>query len=451
MRPALTLLLALAVAATVSAAPPPKPRPIPVLLLTGKHNHDFEYTSKVHADTLAKRGFAVTVSNDPASTLTTQDLRPFKAFILDYNGPRWGEAAEREFTSWVERGTGVVVIHAANNAFTGWTEYEKIVALAWRDKAGHGKFHPFDIDVTDRNHPITAGFPAWPKHPDELYHGLTPMHGVDYRVLMRANSSRKSGGSGGSEPVALVASYGKGRVFHTTLGHVWRNVPPTRASITDPRFRLLLARGTEWAATGEVRSKPADFGIDAPPVAGKRPISPWVYRCVLDERPRTVVIALDEHLYLAYDAANCSLFKAWGGRLELKGSVHDDSHGPQPEAGGLPYFEPKHNGWTLRLGDRTAIALKPKWLGYRFEGKRVVLRYALARPLAGATVLGAHQIIVEESPEHKTPGKPVLERHFVVSGLLDGEVLELVNGGAFELRAGAVKHVQTFELSEELK
>lgn len=440
------LLLALLAVATFAAAapPPPKPRPIPVLLLTGKNNHDFEYTSKVHADTLAKRGFAVTVANDPVEALTKSDLRPFKAFVVDYNGPRWGEAAEREFAAWVERGTGVVIIHAANNAFAGWTAYEKMIALAWRDKAGHGKFHPFDVSVSDRNHPITAGFPSWPKHPDELYHGLTEMHGVDYRVLMSAASSRKLGGSGKVEPVALVARYGKGRIFHTTLGHVWRNVPPTRASITDPRFRLLLARGTEWAALGEVRSKPSDFGIDVPAKAGARPISPWVYRCVLDERPRTVVIALDEHLYLAYDAAHCSLFKAWGGRLELKGSVHDDSHGPQPEAGGLPYFEPTHNGWTLRRADRTAVALRPQWRGYRFEGKRVVLLYTLTRP-------GGGKIDVEESPEHTVPGKPVLERHFVVSGLADGEVLELMNGGAFELRAGASKHTQTFPLSQELK
>jgi hypothetical protein len=56
--------------------------------------------------------------------------------------------------------------------------------------------------------------------------------------------------------MGTVASWGKGRVFHTPLGHVWRDVPQSRATWHDPQLRRLVARGAEWAATGKVTLPP---------------------------------------------------------------------------------------------------------------------------------------------------------------------------------------------------
>ena len=83
--------------------------------------------------------------------------RKLDLIVLDYNGPRWGEAAEDAFLQAVRAGCGVTVIHAADNAFPGWEEYELMVGLLWRKGTGHGRYHPFDIAVVDHNHPITRG------------------------------------------------------------------------------------------------------------------------------------------------------------------------------------------------------------------------------------------------------------------------------------------------------
>jgi type 1 glutamine amidotransferase len=53
------------------------------------------------------------------------------------------------------------------------------------------------------------------------------------------------GGSGNDEPAAHWRTFGKGRVFHLILGHDGRALKSAGTS-------ALLARGTEWAATGEV-------------------------------------------------------------------------------------------------------------------------------------------------------------------------------------------------------
>jgi len=233
---------------------------IPVLLLTGENNHNWRYTSRMFEDTLEATGrFEVDVRDDAAAALEDwEGLTGYRVVVLDYNGPRWGEAAEANFVKAVtENALGVVVIHAANNAFPGWAPYERMVGLLWRQGTGHGRFHEFDVVWTDEDHPI-AGMGALVAHPDELYHELKNPQGASFEVIAEARSSTESGGTGKDEPMAIVREFGEGRVFHTPLGHVWTNVEETKASISDPQFKVLLARGTEWAATGSCTIESAE-------------------------------------------------------------------------------------------------------------------------------------------------------------------------------------------------
>lgn len=235
------------------------PEPIRVLLITGQQNHDWKYTSQVHKQTLEATGrFKVDVTTTPGTTLAdAAAIKPYQVFFLDYNGDRWGDAAEKNFLSAVTGGTGVVCVHASNNSFIGWTEYEKLVGLVWiKDTTLHGKFHPFDVNYTNSGpaaqHPIIKGLASMKAHPDELYHKLVNTQHAEFTVLATAMSSTESGGTGKEEPMALVSTYGKGRMFHTPLGHVWTGSEETKPSVNDPQFKVLLTRGTEWAATGAV-------------------------------------------------------------------------------------------------------------------------------------------------------------------------------------------------------
>jgi uncharacterized protein len=239
--------------------------PLRVLIVTGQNNHDCAFTSRLVRDVLVKTGrFRVDLTDDPAKTLADAEaIARYDCFFLDYNGDRWGAAAEKNFLAAVRGGTGVVVMHAANNAFPGWVEYETMVGHLWRKGTGHGRFHRFDVRVDDANHPITWGLPDLKDHPDELYHRLVHMHGAKFRQLMSAHSAKESGGTGKREPMAMILEYGKGRIFHTPLGHVWRGAEATRFSLRDPQLQCLLARGTEWAATGAVTLTPESFGSKA--------------------------------------------------------------------------------------------------------------------------------------------------------------------------------------------
>jgi type 1 glutamine amidotransferase len=267
--PLASLLLAVLAQSPQSLPTPRSPSgavtPIRTVLLTGANNHDWKWTAPEVANTLTETGrFEVATVTDPATWLTTDAVQGVQLFVLDYNGPRWGDAAEAAFVAAVQAGAGVSVLHAADNAFPGWAAYENLVGLLWREGAGHGAYHAFDVCVVDHHHAITVGMADLHLHPDELYHGLTAAPLADYRVLLTAFSDPKTGGTGRHEPMATAGRFGSSRVFHTTLGHVWAGVPATRATWLDPQLRRLVARGSEWAATGQVTLSPVPLNALGP-------------------------------------------------------------------------------------------------------------------------------------------------------------------------------------------
>lgn len=101
------------------------------------------------------------------------------------------------------------------------------------------------IVVRDAGHPITSGLPrAWMQVEDELY-GKLRGPAENMHVLATAYSEPETGGTGEHEPILMTVHYGKGRVFHTTLGH-------DATAMHGAAFQITLLRGTQWAATGGV-------------------------------------------------------------------------------------------------------------------------------------------------------------------------------------------------------
>lgn len=208
------------------------------------------------------------------------DFSKYDVVISNYNGADWPQTAKTRLENFVSEGGGLVVIHAADNAFPEWPEWNRMIGLGgWGgrnansgpyvyfdpadrklirdtsagDGGSHGSQHQFLVETRQADHPIMKGLPAvWLHTQDELYDRLRgPAENM--QVLATAFADPKQGGSGRHEPMVMVVEYGKGRVFHTTLGHA-------DYSQECVGFITLLLRGAEWAATGEVTFPiPADF------------------------------------------------------------------------------------------------------------------------------------------------------------------------------------------------
>ena len=95
-----------------------------MLVVSGANNHDWQWTTSSLARILEASGrFDVTVTYEPAKVFADEEERAkYRAFVLDYNEPGWGDAAQEGFLASVRSGTGVVVIHAADNSGVGWPE-----------------------------------------------------------------------------------------------------------------------------------------------------------------------------------------------------------------------------------------------------------------------------------------------------------------------------------------
>lgn len=260
---------------------------IKALIVTGQNNHRWDISSPILKDALEKTGlFQVDVLQAPAQGGDFSTFQPefqnYQVVILDYNGDPWPEKVKQSFVSYVENGGGVVVYHAANNAFPEWPEFNKIIGLGgwgnrderwgpyvrWRDGkvikdntpgpgGSHGTQHTFQVVIRDRNHPITKGLPPiWLHAKDELYDRLRgPAENLT--VLATAYSSPEEKGTGEHEPILFTVQYGKGRIFQTVLGHPQEDTP---VALQCAGFLTTFLRGAEWCATGKVtQSVPEDF------------------------------------------------------------------------------------------------------------------------------------------------------------------------------------------------
>ncbi len=123
----------------------------------------------------------------------------------------------------------------------------------------HGKQHLFNLTGRSENHPVIRGLPnRWLHVYDELYDRMRGPANIK-EVIYTAYSDTDTGGSGREEPLIFTVEYGKGRVFHTMLGHAGESLKENMA-MQCTGFQVTLLRGAEWTATGKVTQKvPKDF------------------------------------------------------------------------------------------------------------------------------------------------------------------------------------------------
>ena len=283
---------------------------IKVLIVDGQNNHsDWPKTSLMMKAQLEETGlFEVKIERSKytwngqeneeylsrANAGNTEDLKEpkqdpdfspdFMAYDVivsnfGWKAAPWPAETMENFENFIRSGGGFVSVHAADNSFPDWKAYNEMIGLGgWGDRnekdgpyvyyndrgklirddspgpaGAHGKKNNFTIKVRNDKHPITRGMPdTWVSAMDECYARLRGP-AKDMTVLATGEDLTYEKRDGRHEPVFMVIDYGKGRVFHTTLGH-------DQASLEGIGFISSFTRGVEWAATGKVTLPiPEDF------------------------------------------------------------------------------------------------------------------------------------------------------------------------------------------------
>src|SRR5262245_21305512 len=177
----------------------------PVMILDGEsagRYHDWQRTTPVLKKILDETGVvAATVVTAPAAgsdfSAFSPDFSRFRAVVMNYDAPdeRWPPALKTSFEQYVKNGGGLVVVHAADNAFPAWQAFNDMIGVGgWRGRdehagrfwfyrngslssdsaagaaGSHGRRVPFQVSLRDGSHPITRGLPKiWIHQGDELY------------------------------------------------------------------------------------------------------------------------------------------------------------------------------------------------------------------------------------------------------------------------------------------
>jgi type 1 glutamine amidotransferase len=263
-----------------------------VLIVDGINNHDWKTATHGISQILTNTGlFTVDVSTTPPREAPVSDWdnwRPqfarYDVVINNFNGGekstgiQWPIPVQTSLEDYVQRGGGLVVYHAANNAFLPWKAYNDMIGLGWRspdfgpgltiddhdnvvvipqgtgNPPGHPAMLDFQIHVRPTAHPITADMPPVWMHPfEQLTHGQHgPAEGLTILTYAHSPVTHQN------EPMDWVRAYGRGRVYTTLLGHTWVGDPCPNLDCVG--FQTLLARGVQWAASGRVTlALPPDF------------------------------------------------------------------------------------------------------------------------------------------------------------------------------------------------
>jgi len=174
-----------------------------------------------------------------------QNLNDFDA-VMFYTGGELEMDTEQKsaLLSFVhDDGKGFVGVHSATITFTGWPEYGEMIG-------GYFDEHPwgtFDAPIVVED-PAFPGMQQWPKSfvwKDEIYQ-LKNFSREKVRVLMRLDSSKldlnnpRVHRQDRDFAVTWAKTYGKGRVFYSTLGHVEQNWD-------DRHMQKMYVEAIKWA------------------------------------------------------------------------------------------------------------------------------------------------------------------------------------------------------------
>jgi len=275
---------------TSQPTPAAAEKKIRVLIVDGLSNHDWRMTTRCIRAILEPTGlFDVAVSTAPPRPDSPgwDEWRPkfsdYDVVIQHYNnffgGAPWPGEVCTAFEEFVQNGGGVYVWHSGNNAFPEWPVYNRMIGMGWRKKdqgvalrisadekieripSGEGPDtnHGARIDamiVRLDDHPIHEGMPRrWKASNIEVYnYPRGTAEGVE--VISYANDENRAKMNW---PIEWTVRFGKGRIYNSSLGHVWRgDVNPV--TVRDVGVQTLLVRAVQWLAQRPVTFPvPSDF------------------------------------------------------------------------------------------------------------------------------------------------------------------------------------------------
>jgi type 1 glutamine amidotransferase len=220
------------------------PKPLRALYVTGGCCHDYTKQKVIIPEGVSARAKVEWTIVHEGGTSQDHRLSVFenpdwaKNFDVVVHNECFSQISDKDFIERViapiRNGTPLVIIHCAMHTFRDLKTDE------WRECIGvttraHGPQQPLDVKNLKPTHPIMIGFPeVWKTGKEELYAILKVWPNTTPLAQAYALDNKKD------HPVIWTNTFGKGRVFGTTIAH-------NNQTMSDPVYLDMLTRGLLWA------------------------------------------------------------------------------------------------------------------------------------------------------------------------------------------------------------
>jgi type 1 glutamine amidotransferase len=232
------LLLLSPVAGQAQEGPEPLKGKKVLFIYGGWEGHQPEVCRDIFVPWMESEGAEVVVYDSPECYSNDSLMSQIDLVVQIYTQGKISREAESGLLEAIKRGTGMAGWHGGmGDSFRANTEYQFMVGGQW--VAHPGGIIPYDVQITNQDDLVTKGLAGFHMHSEQYYVHVDP----NVKVLATTKYTGEHGFwiEGAIVPVVWKKTYGKGRVFYSSLAHVAKDFDV-------PEVLEIMKRGIRWAS-----------------------------------------------------------------------------------------------------------------------------------------------------------------------------------------------------------
>ena len=211
-----------------------------LLVWGGWKGHEPDKCRDIFVPWMRSEGADVTVS-DTLDAYVNMNLKELDLIVQLWTMGTITGPQEKALLEAVKSGVGLAGWHGGlGDSFRNNTEYQFMVGGQW--VAHPGGVIDYTVNITDRKDPVTKGLEDFNMKSEQYYMHVDP----NVKVLAATTFTDKHASwiGGTVIPVVWKKTYGTGRVFYSSLGHV-------ASDFNVPEALEIQKRGIRWAAASK--------------------------------------------------------------------------------------------------------------------------------------------------------------------------------------------------------
>ncbi len=197
--------------------------------------HEPKQVAAILARRLRSNGFHVDVADSQQPLMSLKNVRGYDLIVPAWTMGAIDRKALANVLKAARSGVGIAGVHGGMaDSFRQETEWQFMVGGQWVAHPG-GIIH-YRVHIVDHADEVTAGLDHFDMESEQYYMHVDPSNHVLATTTFECN--------GCTMPVAWKRTWGKGRVFYSSLGHVAKDFKV-------PEVLAIITRGMLWAARAE--------------------------------------------------------------------------------------------------------------------------------------------------------------------------------------------------------